>query len=51
MSEVVPSLPPELAAIELADASVALSIDASTYGLEALYASCSSTDRAPNATA
>jgi His-Xaa-Ser system protein HxsD len=39
MSEVVPSLPPELAAIELADASVALSIDASTYGLEALYAS------------
>jgi His-Xaa-Ser system protein HxsD len=38
MSEAVPSLPPEIAAIDLADASVALSIDASSYGLEALYA-------------
>lgn len=38
MSDAAPSLPPELVAIELADASVALSIDASTYGLEALYA-------------
>ena len=38
MTDAVPSLPPEIAAIELADASVALSIDATIYGLEALYA-------------
>jgi His-Xaa-Ser system protein HxsD len=38
MVDSLPSLPPEIAAIDLADASVALSIDASTYGLEALYA-------------
>ncbi|MBN8610653.1 MAG: hypothetical protein J0L92_08725 [Deltaproteobacteria bacterium] len=38
MTDAVPSLPPEIAAMDLADASVALSIDASTYGLEALYA-------------
>ncbi|MBX7190455.1 MAG: hypothetical protein K1X94_00265 [Sandaracinaceae bacterium] len=38
MTEAVPSLPPEIAAIDLADTSIALSIDATTYGLEALQA-------------
>ncbi len=38
MNDVVPSLPADLAAIDLTDASVAVSIDAATYSLEALYA-------------
>lgn len=38
MSDAVPSLPSDIAAIDLGDASIAISIDASTYSLEALYA-------------
>jgi His-Xaa-Ser system protein HxsD len=38
MSDAVPSLPQDIAAIDLADGSVAVSIDATTYTLEALYA-------------
>jgi len=38
MTDAIPSLPTGIATVDLADASVALSLDASTYPLEALYA-------------
>jgi len=38
MSDAIPSLPPDIAAIDVADASVSISIDAAMYPLEALYA-------------
>jgi His-Xaa-Ser system protein HxsD len=38
MTEPVPSLPVDVASVDLADTSVALSLDATTYTLEALHA-------------
>lgn len=38
MTEPVPSLPVDVASVDLADTSAALSLDATTYTLEALYA-------------